>query len=102
MIKKRTFYFDPADPFVLAMRSELKYAFKRGYSVVELQRLLAHSTSKKLYVMLREEGVIEPLLRKRQRKYKLPDLFAGALEKCGLGFLQWCNSHKLHPDFTEE
>lgn len=102
--KKRVFYFDPEDPVVQAMKNELSRAFAWGYSVVELQRLLGHSTSKKIYLMLREQGAIEPLPRKRQHQYKLPDLLAGGLRKCGLGFLQWCNSHRmqLDPDPTAE
>lgn len=104
MKKRRSYYFDPDDPVFIAMKAEVARAFERGYSVIELQRKLEHSTSKYLYVMLREAGAIETLPRKRHKKYALPDLFTSGLQKCGLGFLQWCNSHRtrLDPGLTAE
>ncbi len=70
-------------------------AYRRGYSVVELTRILDQSCARKFYDLLRDEGEIVPLPRKRGRSYEMPELLKATLEKADLTYLKWCNSHDL-------
>lgn len=99
---KRVYYFDPKDEFFIAMKAEMAHAYKRGYSVIFLRRYLDHSTCRTTYAMLREQGVIPLMPRKRQRKYNIPEQLSKALDKNELGFLQWCNSWGLDPELASQ
>lgn len=77
---------------------ELCRAFRKGYSVIELLRLLDQSCGRRMYNLLRNEGVIRKLTRKRQRAYRIPEELKAVLAKTGISFIQWANSHGLDPE----
>lgn len=88
------FWFDKDDPLYKDFVKELEAAYWRGYSVIELQRILSFSNSTNLYRIMREENIVARIGRQAY-KYKLPNLFENCLRKAGLGFPQWCNSHGI-------
>lgn len=88
------FWFDTSDPLYSAFVEELEKAYWRGYSVVELARVLAHKNAYNVYRTMRAENILPKLVR-QAHKYSLPDVFAGCLRRVGLGFPQWCNSHGI-------
>ena len=68
-----------------------------GYSVIELSRLLNHTSCNRLYDVMREVGIIPTLTKGRRPNYVIPAALVTALSKCKLGYSQWCNSHDLDP-----
>jgi hypothetical protein len=73
---------------------QLDAAFWRGYSIIELSRVLAHANAANLYKIMRDEGIV-PMLPKQAQLNKLPHLVVSCLRLRGLGFPQWCNSHGI-------
>lgn len=70
-------------------------AYRKGYSVIELTRILDQSCARKFYDLLRDAGEIDTLPRKRGRSYEMPELLKATLVKADLTYLKWCNSHAL-------
>lgn len=98
--KHERFWFDKRDSYFSIMVEELRRAHLKGYSVIELARILDHKTCRNLYALMRDEGIYPLLERKRQRTFDLPGKFQRLLNSCQLSFLQWCNSHGLDPEKT--
>lgn len=78
----------------------LSDAVDRGYSVVELARIMGNSTCKNLYAIMRDAGIITKLPRKRWGKFDVHPALVTALGSCKLSFVQWANSHDLDPAET--
>jgi len=92
-----TYWIDAQDPLFREMISLLRKAHTNGYSVVELSRALHHKKARKLYNVMRDEGIIPKLPRMRQMKFDLPPLLEKSLRGVNLGYHQWSNSHGFNP-----
>ena len=88
------FWFNIRDPLYRDYVHLLDTAYWRGYSVVELSRLLAHNNATNIYRVLREEGTLPSLVRQAQ-KHSLTKPMLSCFKAVGLGFPQWCNSHGI-------
>lgn len=86
------------DSFYKNFLLELCRAYHRGYSVVELTRIMAQSSCRRIYDTLRDEGAIPKLRRGRRQQYEIPPLLQQTLGKADISFAQWANSHNLDPE----
>lgn len=98
----RRVIYDKTSELYKTYVQELLNAYRRGYSVIELQRILYHKDSRNLYATMRDAEMFPCLQRKRQKKYEVPAAFAKALGDCNLSFLQWCNSRAFEPGMAAE
>lgn len=90
--------FSEKEKLVQDFISELGRAYGKGYSVVELARVTKCSV-RKVYRSLRDYGFLPQL--KQRRGCKPPELFQSVLDRTGLAFSQWANSHGLDPQEAE-
>ncbi len=97
--KSIKFWYQKDDPFYAKLVEEIRLAHNKGYSPVEIARVMGQS-AKNIYAMMRDEGIIAKMVRKRQKVYNLPLLLEKVLRKCGVSYLQWCLCHGLDPDLT--
>lgn len=97
MRKRNPFRWNTDDELFPELELALHEATKRGYSVVELARILGNKASRNLYGIMRNAGLIAKLPRGRSPKVEVNPALAAALEKCELSFYQWANSHDLDP-----
>ncbi|TSK07850.1 MAG: type II toxin-antitoxin system HicB family antitoxin [Geobacter sp.] len=97
MRKRNHFRWDSSDELFPDFENALHEATLRGYSVVELARILGNSTSLNLYNIMRTAGLIRKLPAGRLPKVDIHPGLAAALVKCNLTFYRWANSHDLEP-----
>ncbi|WP_224962541.1 type II toxin-antitoxin system HicB family antitoxin [Geomonas subterranea] len=97
MRKRNPFRWNTADELFPDLEDALHEATVRGYSVVELARILGHSTALNLYNIMRTAGLIRKLPAGRVPKVDVHPGLATALEKCNLTFYRWANTHDLDP-----
>lgn len=92
----------PDDPLYKSYLVDLKWVFDKGYSVIELMRMLGHRTAQRVYRDLLRVGAVPKLQRKRQPRYDIPGPVTDALKQADLSYLQWTNSHGVDPGLIEE
>lgn len=97
MRKRNPFRWNTEDELFPQLEEALHEATLRGYSVVELARILGNSTVLNLYNIMRTAGLIRKLPAGRVPKVDVHPGLATALEKCNLTFYRWANSHDLEP-----
>lgn len=97
MRKRNAYRWATDDELFPEFELALHEATLRGYSVVEIARILGNSTSLNLYSIMRTAGLIRKLPAGRTRKVDVPPGLAAALVKCNLSFNRWANSHELDP-----
>ncbi len=100
MIKFR-FWYQKNDPLYARLVEEIRRADAKGYSAIEIARVLGQS-KRHTYALMRDEGIIAKIQRKRQKPYRIPDRLGKILSKCEISFLQWCSSHNLDAERTSE
>ena len=88
---RNVFRWNKKDELYPSLEIALYEATQKGYSVVELSRIMGNSKCKNLYAIMRDAGIIAKLPRRRWPAVKL----LAALEKCQISFVQWANSHDL-------
>lgn len=92
------FWWDPKDDMYPLVIDALYEADKKGYSVLELRRILGFSNCRALYNMMRNAGIYTKLERRKGPKIDTPPALAVALKSCDISFLQWANSHNIDAD----
>jgi len=76
-------------------------AFNKGYSVVELTRILGTHTCENLYKLMRTESILPCMPRGRKKNPPaVPVGLEPELKKFRLTYGQWCTSHGLNPGTT--
>lgn len=100
--KRDVFWFNQNDCLYPILIKELDAAIKKGYSVIELSRILDLSGARNLYALLRNSGLIPRMDQRRGKAFNLPVLFTKVLQYTQLGYLQWCNCHALDPSATAQ
>lgn len=98
---KPRFWYHKDDPFYGRLVDEIRRASAKGYSAIEISRTICQRP-RKTYALMREEGIIPKIQRRRQKAYKIPERLGKILSKCDISFLQWCSSHRLEPGETSE
>lgn len=94
-VRRAQFRWNKDDELFEDMVVALHEAALRGYSVVELSRIMGNSTCKNLYAIMRDAGIYAKLPRKRWGKFDVHPALAEALDSCKLSFAQWVNTHDL-------
>lgn len=97
MRKHHSFSWKRDDELHPELELALHEAVQRGYSVIELSRILGNSASRNLYGMMRDAGLIAKLPKGRTPKVEIHPGLAKALEERELSFNRWVNSHDLNP-----
>lgn len=97
MRKRNPFRWNTEDELFPDFELALHEATVRGYSVVEIARILGNKTSLNLYGIMRTAGIIPKLPAGRVPKLDIDGGLIVALEKCNLSFSRWANSHDLDP-----
>lgn len=93
------FFFDKSDPLYATFIEELRIAYKvKHYSVLQIGRCLGQNKVRGLYNLMRNEGILYPLIRGRLRKFTIPVQLPRILKACDIGFAQWCNTHDFDYD----
>lgn len=92
---------DPDDDVYQEFIRLLCAAYRSGYSVLELSRVLDQNCKRKVYELLRDAGAIPRIRRGRRRSPALPVMLIKTLEKAKISYASWANSHGLCPERTE-
>lgn len=97
MGKRTPFRWNTDDELYPELELALHEATLRGYSVVELSRILGNSGSRHLYEIMRNAGIIAKLPKGRTPKIVVPPGLQAALKERELSFNRWVNTHELKP-----
>lgn len=97
MRKRHSFRWNRDDELYPELELALHEATQRGYSVIELSRILGNSASRHLYEIMRDAGLIAKLPKGRTPKVNIHPGLAAALNERDLSFNRWVNSHDLDP-----
>jgi len=95
-ITRIKFSWDKKDTLFPLLEESLYEADKKGYSVIEISRILGNATCINMYGLMRDAGIIAKLPRRGWwNKLEVHPALAEALAKTKLSFVQWTNSHGL-------
>ena len=75
-------------------------AYREGYSVLVIGRLLAFNNMNRVYRVLREFDAVGKI--PKNQRYCLPIELEATFYKIKLSFAQWCNSWDLDPKVAEK
>jgi len=103
MLRRGSFWWNKEDELYPFLVEALYVAYEeRGYSVVELARIMGARHCRNLYGLMRSEGILRKIGRKRRKNIEVHQALQTALDKCKLSFLQWTNSHDIDAEKTAE
>lgn len=103
MLRRGAFWWNKDDELYSKLIEALYVAYEeRGYSVVELARIMGARHCRNLYGLMRSEGILRKIIRKRRKNIVVHQALQTALDRCKLSFLQWCNSHDIDAEKTVE
>ena len=75
-------------------------AYREGYSVLVIGRLLGFDNMGRIYTVLRDKGVVAKLAK--SQRFSLPVELESTFCKIKLSFAQWCNSWDFDPKTAEK